>query len=207
MKQFITTLAIAGVTLVGVTSCNTSAVKEKQAALEAQQKTIDSMKVEIAKQQIIDSMNEVARTQFVVPQVIPTTEVKQSVASTPRKKSTATRKRSTSRSSSVARAPRTSSSKWEGNSNSGSDNSGYSNNYPQTQTQPVYTPAPAPAPVPEKKGWSAKAKGAVIGAGVGAIGGAVINKQNRAKGAIIGGIIGAAGGLGTGAIIDKKNGR
>ena|ERR1044071_8518279 len=198
MKQIITALAVASMTIVGV-SCNTTAVKEKDAAMAAQQRTIDSMKVEIAKQKVIDSMNEVARTQFVVPQMItPTTQ--QSVASAPRK-STATKKRST-RSSSVARTTRST-------DNSGTANSGY-NNYPvaQTQTQPVYTPAPAPAPVEQqKKGWSAKAKGAVIGAGVGAIGGAVINKQNRAKGAIIGGIIGAAGGLGTGAIIDKKNGR
>ncbi|MCD6063684.1 MAG: hypothetical protein K0R82_1595 [Flavipsychrobacter sp.] len=203
MKQIITTLAIAGMAVVGV-SCNTSAVKEKQAALEAQQKTIDSMKIEMAKKQVIDSMNEVARTQFVVPQMV-TPVVQQQVASTPRK-STATKKRSTSRSRSVARTRTTrSNDTYNGGSNSGS------NNYPvaQTQTQPVYTPAPAPAPapVPEKKGWSAKAKGAVIGAGVGAIGGAVINKQNRAKGAVIGGIIGAAGGLGAGAIIDKKNGR
>ncbi|WP_276135234.1 hypothetical protein [Polluticoccus soli] len=205
MKQFITTLAIAGVTLVGVTSCNTSAVKEKNAALEAQQKTIDSMKVEMAKKQVIDSMSEVARTQFVVPQVIPSAQVQQSVA--PRKHTVA-KKRST-RSRSVARTRTTHSNDTY---NSGSSNAG-SNNYPvaqtQTQSQPVYTPVETPAPVqqPTKKGWSAKAKGAVIGAGVGAIGGAIINKQNRGKGAIIGGIIGAAGGLGTGAILDKRNGR
>jgi len=63
---------------------------------------------------------------------------------------------------------------------------------------------PATLPAEKKKGWSATAKGAVIGAGVGAIGGAVINKKNRGKGAIIGGLIGAAAGAGTGILIDRK---
>jgi hypothetical protein len=52
-------------------------------------------------------------------------------------------------------------------------------------------------------------QGALIGAGVGAVSGAIINKNNRGKGAIIGGVIGAGIGAGTGVIIDnkqKKNG-
>jgi hypothetical protein len=69
-----------------------------------------------------------------------------------------------------------------------------------TETAPVAT-APEPA---KKKGWSNTAKGAVIGAGVGAIGGAVISKDHRVKGAIIGGVIGAAAGAGTGIILDHK---
>jgi len=64
-----------------------------------------------------------------------------------------------------------------------------------------------PAPAPHKKGWSAKAKGAVIGAGIGGVTGAVVNGRNRAAGAVIGTLIGAAAGTGTGAIIDKKKGR
>ena len=81
------------------------------------------------------------------------------------------------------------------------------------QTPPIAeSPAPAesstiPATMPvekEKKGWSNTAKGAVIGAGVGAIGGAVISKRNRVKGAVLGGLIGAAAGAGTGILIDKK---
>ena len=72
-----------------------------------------------------------------------------------------------------------------------------------TQTEPIAT-----APEPEKKkGWSNTAKGAVIGAGVGAIGGAVINKNNRVKGAVIGGVIGAVAGVGTGIILDRKKKR
>lgn len=70
---------------------------------------------------------------------------------------------------------------------------------------PVESTIPATMPVEkEKKGWSNTAKGAVIGAGVGAIGGAVINKRNRVKGAVLGGLIGAAAGAGTGILIDKK---
>ena len=57
----------------------------------------------------------------------------------------------------------------------------------------------------KKKGWSNTAKGAVIGAGVGAATGAIISKK-KAEGAIIGGLAGAGVGAGTGAIIDgKKN--
>ncbi|MEN9909258.1 MAG: hypothetical protein RLZZ540_2407 [Bacteroidota bacterium] len=60
----------------------------------------------------------------------------------------------------------------------------------------------APAPVARKK-WSSTAKGAVIGAGVGAVTGAVISKK-KGEGAIIGGLAGAGVGAGTGAIIDSK---
>ena len=62
-------------------------------------------------------------------------------------------------------------------------------------------------PQPEKKkGWSKAAKGAVIGAGAGAIGGAILSKK-KGKGAIIGGIIGAAGGYVIGRGMDKKDSR
>ena len=54
-----------------------------------------------------------------------------------------------------------------------------------------------------KKGWSSTAKGAVIGAGVGGITGAMIDKK-KGRGAVVGGLIGAGAGAGVGAIIDKK---
>jgi hypothetical protein len=63
--------------------------------------------------------------------------------------------------------------------------------------------APAVAAAPKKKGWSSTAKGAVIGAGVGAVTGAIIS-QKKGEGAIIGGLAGAGVGAGTGAIIDGK---
>ena len=53
----------------------------------------------------------------------------------------------------------------------------------------------------QKKGMSSTAKGALIGAGVGAATGAIISKK-KVQGAIIGGIAGAGVGAGTGAIID-----
>ena len=70
------------------------------------------------------------------------------------------------------------------------------------------TPAasvPAPAPAPEKKGWSSAAKGTAIGAGAGAVTGAIIGKN--VKGAVIGGAVGAAGGYIIGRQNDKKTGR
>ncbi|QBZ97576.1 YMGG-like glycine zipper-containing protein [Flavobacterium sangjuense] len=66
----------------------------------------------------------------------------------------------------------------------------------------VHDQAPAAA-TPQRKKWSGAAKGAVIGAGVGAVTGAVVSKK-KAEGAIIGGLAGAAVGAGTGAVIDDK---
>jgi hypothetical protein len=56
----------------------------------------------------------------------------------------------------------------------------------------------------EKKGMSAPVKGALIGAGVGAVSGAIIDKKHRGAGAAIGGILGAGAGAGAGALLDKK---
>lgn len=58
----------------------------------------------------------------------------------------------------------------------------------------------------KKKGWSAKAKGAVIGGAAGAVGGALISKH-KGTGAVIGGVAGAAGGYIIGNEVDKKNNR
>lgn len=76
-------------------------------------------------------------------------------------------------------------------------------NYVRTHANPVVE-APVQAVQPQKKGWSNLAKGAVIGAGVGAIGGAIINKKKPANGALLGGLIGAGAGAGVGAILDAK---
>lgn len=193
MKKIITALAIAGIAVVGV-SCNTTANKEKEAALKAQQYTIDSMKMEMAKKQVIDSMNEVAKTQLVIPQMINPVQQAPAVAAKSTRSYTA-RKRSRTVHHSEPAVAQTSAPVY------------------QAPAETQYTPAVQQAPVEQapveqkKKGWSAKAKGAVIGAGAGAIGGAVINKRNRGVGALIGAGVGALGGLGAGAIIDKKNGR
>ena len=57
-----------------------------------------------------------------------------------------------------------------------------------------------------KKGWSSRAKGAVIGGVGGAVVGAAVSKK-KGKGAIIGGVVGAAGGYIIGNEKDKKTGR
>jgi len=74
-----------------------------------------------------------------------------------------------------------------------------------TEATPATTTAPATTETQKKKkGWSNTAKGAVIGAGAGAVAGAVIDHNNRGAGAVIGGLAGAAVGAGTGAVIDHK---
>ena len=57
-----------------------------------------------------------------------------------------------------------------------------------------------------KKGWSGKAKGAVIGGAAGAVGGALISKH-KGTGAVVGGLAGAAGGYIIGNEVDRKNNR
>ncbi len=102
---------------------------------------------------------------------------------------------------------------------------------PEVNTPPVTTPTPTPGPATagtndntvqtgngtsagndpvatttqteKKKGWSSAAKGAAIGAGAGAIGGAIIAKK-KGLGAIVGGVVGAAGGYIIGKDIDKR---
>ena len=67
------------------------------------------------------------------------------------------------------------------------------------------TTTSTPAKVYKKKRKiSRTVEGALIGAGVGAISGAIIDKNHRGRGALIGGVIGAGVGAGTGAILDKK---
>ncbi|MNY18343.1 hypothetical protein D3C86_1517190 [compost metagenome] len=65
------------------------------------------------------------------------------------------------------------------------------------------TEAAVPA---KKKGWSQAAKGAVIGAGAGALGGILIDKKDG-RGAIIGGVVGAGTGYVIGRAQDRKSGR
>lgn len=66
----------------------------------------------------------------------------------------------------------------------------------------VHDQAPAAA-APRRRKWSGAAKGAVIGAGVGAVTGAIISKK-KGEGAVIGGLAGAGVGAGVGAVLDDK---
>ena len=184
MKNAIAIAAFAGTALFA--SCRSydpndaDVVRNEGAAQTAQEATIDSLKLELVKQRIIDSMNNVAVLSSNSSPAVAATR------STPVRRSTR------------ARTRRASSSNYSSNSYAG-------NTYSQpAPTQTVYQPAPEPA---RRRGWSAKAKGAVIGAGTGAVSGAIINKRDRVKGAIIGGVLGAGAGTGIGAIIDRKNGR
>ena len=85
MKQIISTVAIAGMALMA--SCGSSEMKQKEEALQVQQRTIDSMKFEMARQQVIDSMNEVSTKQMLAQKA--TTEKKQAVAKKKKKSSVA----------------------------------------------------------------------------------------------------------------------
>jgi YMGG-like Gly-zipper len=76
-----------------------------------------------------------------------------------------------------------------------------------SKTGSLNSVAQYPAKTTTKKGWSRRAKGAVIGGGGGAILGAVINKNNRLVGGAIGGAVGAGLGYVIGNELDKKHGR
>jgi hypothetical protein len=58
--------------------------------------------------------------------------------------------------------------------------------------------------VKHKKGWSHRKKYGVIGAGAGAVTGAIVSK-NHATGAVVGGVVGGAGGYLLGRHKDKKH--
>ena len=58
-------------------------------------------------------------------------------------------------------------------------------------------------PVAKKKSHAAR-NGALIGAGAGAITGALVTKKNKGVGALIGGVAGGAAGYGVGKIVEKK---
>jgi hypothetical protein len=160
-------------------SCNNDT---KQAEAAQQQRSLDSMKTEMVRQKTIDSMNAAASAASakVAEPVQSSTETQVSTVS-----------------SSHHSTPHHSSS------HTTTTNNYYSNG--ANNSAPVAAPAPVAA-APKKKGWSAKAKGAVIGAGAGAVTGALLDK-NKGAGALIGGAIGGAAGLGAGAIIDKKQNR
>ena len=170
--------ALQAGTVLFATSCTTSADRQRDAMIKDQQAQIEAMRTEMVRKHVIDSMNNVALA-AVAEKEAEKPIVVQTVA--PRKSSA----RKTYTRNYVA-----------GNASSYSQ--------PAVYNEPVQQPI---AVQQQKKGWSAKAKGAVIGTAVGAGAGAIINKRNRAAGAVIGAVLGAGAGTGIGAIIDKKNNR
>jgi|GEM_PF-968672 len=158
MKNTILFLATAFI----MASCNNNT--EQQAAIQARQ--VDSLKNEMAKKQIIDSMNTVNAA----AQAAQAEQAQKTVVHT----TSHTQHRSTSGGGSVT------------------------NNYTTTNA------ATAPAPTKKvRKGLGPTATGAIIGAGAGAITGAMVDKK-KGEGAVVGGILGAGAGAGVGAIINKK---
>lgn len=156
-------------------ACGDNSKKEIQ---DAKTMAIDSMKMESkitnAKQEVIDSMNLEAKVESA--------------------------KQFTRDSVKDARKPTYYANKKVNKSNSES----YVSNSPAVATSPSSSPAVVNTPVRRKRKISRPVEGALIGAGVGAISGAIIDKNNRGKGAIIGGVIGAGLGAGTGVVIDNK---
>jgi hypothetical protein len=191
------TLIVTGLAAlaIGMASCKNTG---KTAKTEAQQATIDSLKMEIVKKQVIDSMNAIAMP-LASPVASPVPETRIVVVREQPKHKTVKRKKKASSASGY------SSNSYAGNtSNNNNNNNSYAANEP-------YNPAPAyeaPAPVQQetKKGWSSKAKAGVIGTGAGAIAGALIDKK-KGRGALIGGLLGAASGIGVGAIMDNREKR
>jgi len=57
MKRIISAVLFGG--LLACSSCSNNELKEKEAALQAQQRTLDSMNQSIARQHVVDSMNAV----------------------------------------------------------------------------------------------------------------------------------------------------
>lgn len=191
-------LIVAAAATFMLASCST---QDKQARV-ATENALDSLQTEMVRQHTIDSMNAVTATAMAnMP--------KQNDAMAPvvKKQVVVVRKPAT----------HTVASNYTGGSYAGYNND-YNNAYNSapaysaptySNSTPAYnynTPAYTQA-APQKKGWSAKATGAAIGAGAGILTGVLADKHNKGRGAIIGGVVGALAGLGTGAIIDHKNGR
>jgi hypothetical protein len=160
MKRSILGLLLAGITA----SCNNDNIALNEA--RQQQAAMDSMKTEMAKRDLADSMN------------------RQNMAAQPLNDGQMA----------VSAPVPAHASAYSAHTYHGAAHSTPSSNTAATETQTTH----------KKKGWSAKAKGAVIGAGAGAVTGALVDKK-KGRGALIGGLLGAGAGTGVGAIIDSKN--
>jgi hypothetical protein len=178
------TIILAATTL--MFACNETSKKNSQDVAQVQsieqikKMTIDSMrmqeKIKDTKQAVIDSMNKVAEIEKAKAFTIDSLKATKKETQVVTKRTYQTVKKD-------------------------NDVVAYKDNAETATTTTTSTPAKV---YKKKKKMSKTAQGAIIGAGVGAVSGAIINKSNRGKGAIIGGVIGAGAGAGTGAILDKK---
>jgi predicted nucleic acid-binding Zn-ribbon protein len=178
------TIILAASTL--MFACNETSKKNSQDVAQVQnveqikKMTIDSMRMQAqikdTKQAVIDSMNSVAKFEKAKTFTLDSLKASKKETQVVTKRTYQTVKKD-------------------------NDVVAYKDNSESTTTTTTSTPAKI---YKKKRKISRTAEGAIIGAGVGAVSGAIINKSNRGKGAIIGGVIGAGVGAGTGAILDKK---
>lgn len=154
-------MIVAGICL--MTSCSNNGQNQAD-ELAAKQRSIDSMQNEIARKQLVDSMNLVsaAAAEAAKPVVTKERTVYVSSHNSPRKNTTTTSETNIS----------------------------------------TTNAATAPAPK-QRKGLGPTATGAIIGAGAGAITGAMVSKK-KGEGAVVGGVLGAGAGAGVGAIIKNS---
>jgi hypothetical protein len=198
MKTFKKLLCAVFVTAMA-TACDNKA--EHEAEIEAaRQAAIDSVNAITARERMIDSMNRAGIEQPSVTVLPPAEETKPTTRradppKTRKEKETGTVKtpeKTPTTSPTPDPAPTTPStvaSGEQGNTGTAGTNTGTAGDGTEEK---------------KKKGVSNTVKGAVIGAGAGAVGGAIINKKNPGKGAIIGGVVGAGAGAVTGIILDKN---
>jgi predicted nucleic acid-binding Zn-ribbon protein len=178
------TIILAASTL--MFACNETSKKNSQDVAQVQnveqikKMTIDSMRMQAqikdTKQAVIDSMNSVAKFEKAKTFTLDSLKASKKETQVVTKRTYQTVKKD-------------------------NDVVAYKDNSESTTTTTTSTPAKV---YKKKRKISRTAEGAIIGAGVGAVSGAIINKSNRGKGAIIGGVIGAGVGAGTGAVLDKK---
>ncbi|WP_158825091.1 glycine zipper domain-containing protein [Mucilaginibacter lacusdianchii] len=81
--------------------------------------------------------------------------------------------------------------------------SSYASSGSRTSTGTSGYASSADYPTAKKKSHAAR-NGALIGAGAGALTGALVTKKNRGVGALIGGVAGGAAGFGVGKIVEHK---
>jgi hypothetical protein len=177
MKNTILFVALAGM----MASCGSNS--QQQAAIEARQ--VDSMKNVMAQKQIMDSMNAVVAARPVM------LNNEQQMVSSGGSVSHEHHSRSVNHNNGTTRTE----------TNTTSNNTA-TTVAPAPATAPAPAPAPVAAPVKQRKGIGPVAGGAIIGAGAGAITGALVDK-NKGAGALIGGVLGAGAGAGAGALIKK----
>lgn len=178
MKHTVMAIAIASI----FAACNSKPEKAAETTVQTDTSAVNSL----------NDQSELIVTKA-VPDTIVTTDGSKFARVQPGAAAKTVTHTSTSKSKSSATKPAPRSTTGTGSS-AGTGNTGTGNSSTTSTT------------TTKKTGWSKAAKGTVIGAGAGAVTGAIISKK-KGKGAVIGGLIGAGGGYIIGRKEDKKDGR